>query len=89
MPNVDGCILSAYQSCRIGLEGLKVHSSEIDRMLLDKFTELVSNNQAPLLNYLNPSRLYVKNQIFSFGVDEVINPSKFFKDADNEWGSFV
>jgi hypothetical protein len=44
MPNVDGCILSAYQSCRIGLEGLKVHSSEIDRMLLDKFTELVSNN---------------------------------------------
>ena len=44
MPNVDGCILSAYQSCRIGLDGLKVHSSEIDRMLLDKFNELVTNN---------------------------------------------
>jgi hypothetical protein len=44
MPNVDGCIISAYQSCRIGLDGLKVNSSEIDRMLLDKFTELVVNN---------------------------------------------
>jgi hypothetical protein len=44
MPNVDGCVLNAYKSCRIGLDGLKVHSSEIDRILLDKFTELVSNN---------------------------------------------
>lgn len=44
MPNIDGCVFNTYQSCRIGLDGLKVHGSEIDRMLLDKFTELVSNN---------------------------------------------